>query len=72
MLLFAGLSCIGFVQVMHRFSLAFKMYLSNLNKLDGAYAVKIDNGFSTIDVIKTMLWIAAAGSGIGIVYTFYK
>jgi hypothetical protein len=71
-LLFAGLSCVGFVQVMQRFSMAFKLYIRNLNKLDGAYAVKIDGGFSTIDVIKTMLWVAAAGSGIAVVYSFYK
>jgi len=71
-LLFAGLSCIGFVQVMRRFSMAFKEYLKNLNKLDGAYAVKLDGGISTIGVIKLMLWVAAVGSGLGIVYSFYK
>jgi hypothetical protein len=71
-LLFAGLSCIGFVQVMRRFSIAFKMYLANLNKLDGPYAVKVDGGTSTIGVIKWMLWVAAAGSSLGIVYSFYK
>lgn len=71
--LFAAVVSIASVFIMGRFSQAFSLYITNLNKLDGEYAVSIKNKDkkwppSTVKIIQFLLWIAAAISCAGVIY----
>lgn len=61
------------VFIMGRFSTAFSLYITNLNKLDGDYAVSLKNKDqkwppSTVKIIQFLLWVAAAMSCAGVIY----
>ncbi|TIO74969.1 hypothetical protein [Mesorhizobium sp.] len=69
--LFAAVVSVCSVFIMKRFSLAFSRYLTNLNALDGAYAVSLkDQTFppSTVKIIQFLLWVATAISVGGVTY----
>lgn len=61
------------VFILGRFSKAFSLYITNLNKLDGDYAVSLKNKDkkwppSTVKIIQFLLWVAAAISCAGVIY----
>lgn len=69
--LFAAVVSVCSVFIMRRFSLAFSRYITNLNALDGIYAVSLkDQTFppSTVKIIQFVLWIATAISLAGVIY----
>lgn len=69
--LFAAVVSVCSVFIMGRFSLAFSRYITNLNKLDGEYAVSLkDQTFppSTVKIIQFLLWVALAISIAGVIY----
>ncbi|MEJ6784004.1 hypothetical protein [Aminobacter sp. Piv2-1] len=69
--LFAAFVSICSVFIMKRFSLAFSRYISNLNKLDGEYAVSLKDQTwppSTVKIIQFLLWVATAISLAGMIY----
>lgn len=69
--LFAAVVSVCSVFIMGRFSLAFNRYITNLNKLDGEYAVSLkDQTFppSTVKIIQFLLWVALAISIVGVIY----
>lgn len=74
---FAAVVSVASVFIMGRFSKAFSLYITNLNKLDGDYAVSLKNKDnektkkwppSTVKIIQFLLWVAAAISCAGIIY----
>ena len=70
---FAAVVSVASVFIMGRFSQAFSLYITNLNKLDGDYAVSLKNKDkkwppSTVKIIQFLLWVAAAISCAGVVY----
>ena len=71
--LFAAIVSVASVFIMGRFSTAFSLYITNLNKLDGDYAVSLKNKDqkwppSTVKIIQFLLWVAAAMSFAGVIY----
>jgi hypothetical protein len=73
--LFAAIVSVASVFIMGRFSTAFSLYITNLNKLDGDYAVSLKNKDqkwppSTVKIIQFLLWVAAAMSCAGAIYAF--
>ena len=69
--LFAVVVSVCSVFIMDRFSRAFSRYITNLNKLDGDYAVSLRDQTwppSTVKIIQFLLWVAAAISLAGVVY----
>jgi hypothetical protein len=70
---FAAVVSVASVFIMGRFSQAFSLYITNLNKLDGDYAVSLKNKDkkwppSTVKIIQFLLWVAAAISCAGVIY----
>jgi hypothetical protein len=69
--LFAAVVSLCSVFIMGRFSLAFSRYITNLNKLDGDYAVSLkDQTFppSTVKIIQFLLLAAMGISLAGVIY----
>lgn len=71
--LFAAVVSVASVFIMGRFSQAFSLYITNLNKLDGDYAVSLKNKGtksppSTVKIIQFLLWVAAGMSCAGVIY----
>lgn len=71
--LFAAIVSVASVFIMGRFSTAFSLYITNLNKLDGDYAVSLKSNDqkwppSTVKIIQFLLWVAAAMSCAGVIY----
>ena len=68
--LFAALLCVCFVNIMGRFGAAFSAYISNLNRLDGAYAVSIKGPrrLSTVKTVQLLLWVSMVASVAGAAY----
>ena len=71
--LFAAIVSVASVFIMGRFSTAFSLYITNLNRLDAEYAVslkKTDQKWppSTVKIIQFLLWVAAALSFAGAIY----
>ena len=74
--LFAAIVSVASVFIMGRFSAAFSLYITNLNRLDGEYAVSLKNKDqqwppSTVKIIQFLLWVAAALSFAGAVYAIF-
>lgn len=70
---FAAVVSVASVFIMGRFSKAFSLYITNLNKLDGGYAVSLKDKDkkwppSTVKIIQFLLWVAAAISCAGVIY----
>jgi hypothetical protein len=70
---FAAVVSVASVFIIGRFSMAFGLYISNLNKLDGDYAVSLKDKDkkwppSTVKIIQILLWVAAAISCAGVIY----
>jgi len=69
--LFAAVLSVSSVFIMDRFSRAFSSYISNLNKLDGDYAVTLKDQTwppSTVKIVQFLLWVATAISIFGVLY----
>ncbi len=70
---FAAVVSVASVFIMGRFSQAFSLYITNLNKLDGDFAVSLKDKDkkwppSTVKIIQFLLWVAAAISCAGVIY----
>lgn len=74
---FAAVVSVASVFIIGRFSKAFSLYITNLNKLDGDYAVSLKDKDkdkdkkwppSTVKIIQFLLWVAAAMSFAGVIY----
>ena len=67
-LLFTILVSVMGVATVHRFGLAFNLYIDNLNRLDGEYAISLKNSKcpSVIASIKTLLWSSVLMSALSI------
>jgi hypothetical protein len=70
---FAAVVSVASVFIMGRFSQAFSLYITNLNKLDGDYAVSLKDKDkkwppSTVKIIQFLLWVAAVISCAGVIY----
>lgn len=71
--LFAAVSSVCFINVLHRFRLAFTGYLDNLNEMDGDMRVTIKSRLpSTLDTIQFLLFVAAALSIAGVFHTLCR
>lgn len=77
--LFAGVLAVSGVFVMRRFGAAFRAYLANLNKLDGAYKVSLKpendsrsrwnpDKRSTVQIVQILLWVAFGASVVAAIY----
>jgi hypothetical protein len=73
---FAAVVSVASVFIIGRFSVAFSLYITNLNKLDGDYAVSLKDKDkkwppSTVKIIQILLWVATAISCAGVIYAIF-